>query len=495
MKTVVNCKTMRESDRATIEGGVRSVELVKRAASAVFEYAIERKGGFAVICGSGNNGADGYALTLMLADAGRECTAFSTGSRFTPECEHFRALCMERGLVREAIDFEPENFDNITDCLIGTGFKGSLRPDAKEIVEKINGSGKYVISVDINSGLDSDSGRADLCVRSNLTVAIQFAKAGHYLNDAKDMIGRLEVADTGIKLSGRAYRLIENGDVRALLGERKQNSHKGNYGCVALIGGCAMYSGAIKLANLGAAAIKSGCGVVKLGVPATVAPYVAPYLLESTLFQLADRGGALDYDPDGIDSLISNVKACALGMGIGRGAGVLPTLEHILSTCSLPFVIDADGLNVLASTDLSALDKTKCRVILTPHPAEFSRLTGASVDDILSDPVGVAEDFARKHNAIVLLKGCTTVITDGEKAYLSASGCAGMASGGSGDLLSGIITGMLGYLPADALTVACAAHINGLAGEIAEKKSNPISMSAGDTASSIANAISVILKK
>lgn len=482
---------MKESDRAAIGSGIPAVELVRRAAYAIFKHASGRDGSFALVCGSGNNGADGYALALLLAEAGRECRVFPSGSHFTPECEYFRSLCAQKGIIAgEHDDFS--KYDTVIDCLIGTGFHGALREDAASTIEKINSSGAFVISADINSGLDADNGRSELCVRSDLTVAIEFIKSGHLLNDAKDVIGRLAVENIGIPLCGRAYGLIGSGDVRALLGARKHNSHKGTYGYTALIGGCSSYSGAVKLANLGASALKSGCGVVKLAVPKKIAPWVAPYLLESTLFELSDDNGSFVFNEEEIDSLLSNVKAAAIGMGLGRNPDNVRLLSHVLSSYSLSLVIDADGLNALAG-NVSLLDRTDCRVIITPHPAEFSRLTGVSVRDILSDPVGHAENFAREHNVTVLLKGCTSVITDGVNTYLSDAGCPGMAGGGSGDVLSGVLAGLLGFCPAGALTAASGAYISGLAGEIAQSLAGPVSMSAGDTARAIPAAIKRVL--
>ena len=497
MISVLLPDTMRECDRLTVASGVSSADLVSRAAEELFGVCSCRGESFALFCGPGNNGADGYALACLLSDAGKKCVIIASSQPKTPECIRFSEKCAGRGITVLPGDAaslpDIEKVDVVIDCIAGNGFSGAPKGCVGALIDLINRSGAYVICADINSGLDPLSGRGPKCVRSDLTAAIGFPKTGHYLNDAKDCIGELVTLDVGIGLHGaKAVGVIEKRDARALLAGRKRNSHKGSYGYIAVIGGCSEYSGAAKIANLGTVAIKSGCGVVKLAVPKRISPWVAPYLLESTLFELSDNCGSFVFDKDETDRLLSNVKAAALGMGWGKNENNLKLLSYILSEYAIPLVIDADGLNALAG-NLSLLDRTKCRVIITPHPAELSRLSGAGVNEILSDPIGHAEKFAREHHVTILLKGCASVITDGTDTYISDSGCAGMAVGGSGDLLSGVIAGMLGYCPASPLTVASAAYINGLAGEIAERRSNPVSMSAGDTAAALPDAISEIL--
>ena len=494
MIEVISKTLMQESDKHTIETKVPAEKLVKRAAEGIFLHISDLPGSFALVCGSGNNGADGYALALILSDAGRKCRVFSVGKHYTKECSFYKELCSARGLCEdynEQTSFD--EYDNIVDCLIGVGFSGSIKPEAAEIINKINSSGKYVISADINSGLEADSGLSELCVRSDLTAAIEYPKPGHYLGMAKDVISSLKIAKIGIEAVGRTYKLIEKEDVKAVLGSRANYSHKGNYGYIALIGGCMNYSGAVKLANISASAMRSGAGVVKLAVPSSIAGAVAPYLLESTLFPLEDNNGSFAFKKEQIDLLLSNVKAAAVGMGWGQDGDNHALLSYVLENFALPLVIDADGLNTLAKGDIGLLKKTKCRVVLTPHLMEFSRLSGLSVNEISAEPIKHAEKFASEYGVILLLKGTSTIITDGSETYITNTGCPGMATAGSGDVLSGMIAGMLGYLPPSALTVACAAYINGLAGELAEKEQTSVSMTAGDTARSVADAVKAVI--
>lgn len=282
-------------------------------------------------------------------------------------------------------------------------------------------------------------------------------------------------------------------DCKKCLTWRSGNCNKGDFGYIALVGGSVRYGGAAKLANLAAVAMRGGAGVVKLAVPKDIATAVMPYLLESTLFPLSANSGELVFVKSEADELLHNVNTVAIGMGCGTGCGVKQTLQYLLSNFGGTLIIDADGLNCL-SKDIALLNNCLPKVVLTPHVKEFSRLTGLSVENILADPVKTATRFAAEHGVIVLLKGATTTVTDGNNTLLVKRGCAGMATAGSGDVLSGLTAAICAY-NGDNLTeaVATAAYVNGLAGEIAQSRSNPISMIASDTVQCIADAVTDVL--
>lgn len=283
-------------------------------------------------------------------------------------------------------------------------------------------------------------------------------------------------------------------DCARCLVPREGDCNKGNFGYIALIGGSLRYSGAAKLANLAAVAMRSGAGVVKLAVPREIAFAVAPFLLESTLFPLASNDGELAFDAKLVDELMRNVNAAAFGMGCGAGCGTQQTLEYLLENFRGALAIDADGLNCLAQMGVQLLDKCAPRVILTPHVKEFSRLAGVPVQTVIERGAELAKRFASAHRVILLLKGATTTVTDGEEVLLVRRGCAGMATAGSGDVLSGVIAALCGYNTDLLQATATAAYINGVAGELAEQQSNSISMTAGDTARHITTAVNAILK-
>ncbi len=285
---------------------------------------------------------------------------------------------------------------------------------------------------------------------------------------------------------------LKKEDIKNIFPKRDENSNKGNFGYVGIMGGSIEYSGAAKLANLSCASLTAGCGVVRLIVPKEIANGVMPYLLEQTLFTIESKDGHMIFDKEKIDKSLEKLKALAIGMGWGESKDNEKILSYILETKDMPVIIDADGLNTLANMDKSILNRTKCKVILTPHPKEFERISGYNFEDIKSNPQELAVKFANEYNVILLLKGHTTTVTDGKNTYLVKRGCAGMATAGSGDVLSGILVGILGYNEPNVLSIAAGAYLAGLAGEIAQEELNDISMKASDTISKIPEAINKI---
>ena len=287
---------------------------------------------------------------------------------------------------------------------------------------------------------------------------------------------------------------LKKEDIKCIFPKRDENSNKGNFGYVGIMGGCVEYSGAVKLANLSSSALTAGAGVVRVIVPKEIANGVMPYLLEQTLFTIESKDGHMLFNKEEIDKSLEKLKALAIGMGWGESEDNEKILRYILENKKIPIVIDADGLNTLAKMDKTILNKTKCKVILTPHLKEFERISGYSFEDIKNNPQELAIKFAKEYNVILLLKGHTTTVTDGRTTYLAKKGCAGMATAGSGDVLSGILVGLLGYNEPTVLTVAAGSYLAGLSGELAEKELNDISMKASDTISKIPDAINEIRK-
>lgn len=354
----------------------------------------------------------------------------------------------------------------------------------------MNESNLPIISIDINSGLDADNGLAQTCIHSTLTVSIGALKPGHLLNMAKDNIDNLVNQNIGIDIVGEPYYLLEHEDFHNFLPKRKNYSHKGTYGLVGILGGSLKYSGSVKLASLSLSALTSGAGVSRLIVPNTIAKSLLLYVLESTIFPINDDNGQMIFNPKEVDKALEKVTALLIGIGWDQNPNNEKILTYILENYDMPIVIDADGLNILSKTK-----NIKPNLILTPHLKEFSRLTNIDIETISKDPINIAKDYAKQHKIILLLKGPSTIITDGDTVYLINTGCSGMATAGSGDVLSGILIGLLGYKAPDIKTVAFAAYINGLAGELAEKQKGSVSMLARDTASCLAKAIKPYIQK
>jgi len=506
MLDILSVENMRQSDAACISGGVSSKELMYRAGSAALECFTPVLP-IAFVCGTGNNAGDGYVMAGILKEKGIDSTLILLEERFSEDGRFYYEDCIKKGIsVRLLEDMgDLKGFGTVVDCILGTGFKGSLKGKAAKAVRMINGSGAYIVSIDINSGLNGDSGMAKSlcdeesgkagadntgCVISDITVSIGSFKPGHFLNMAKDVMKKKVNCDIDIKPLSRKIFLAEQKDMAAMIPERKNFSNKGSYGYTALIGGSKRYSGALRLAAMANAAMRSGSGVVKVGLPKSLYHDLLPLILESTVFPLKDNDGELVYDGNEISELIGNVKTVAFGMGAGTGNETGKILDHLLKNFRGRLIVDADGLNLLSKKDPSCMKGLTGRLLLTPHLKEFERLTGKSMEEILNAPIEAAEDYASRTGAAVLLKGPSTIVTDGNRTCIIEAGCPGMATAGSGDVLSGILSAVCAYVDDIFDAAVLGAYINGKAGERAQAESNPVSMTAGDTAACISKVVS-----
>lgn len=493
MIKVVSNENMRKSDYNTIITKTPSKELMFRAGKQVFD-AIKWRNKVAIVCGSGNNAGDGYVLASLLHQSNYQCTIFLISEKFSNDGLYYFKKCQNEKVDIKIID-QDTNFDDyeiIVDAIFGTGFKGEIKKDISDLIDKINNSNKEVISIDINSGLNGDNGLMKNSVHSTTTVSIGYFKTGHFLNQAKDVMKVKINVEIGIDLVDNPYYLIEEKDIVNIFPKRLNYSNKSTYSYVALIGGSINYSGAIRLATLANGAMRSGAGVCSVIVPKSISNLIIPNCLESTVIPMDEENGHLKFNQEELDRVITKYKVIAFGMGITNCIDTKTILEYLLMNYEYKLLIDADGLNALAEIDDSYLLNKKCNVIITPHIMEFSRLLKIPIEEINNNPISYAQEYAKKYNLTLLLKGPTTIVTDGKTVYLVDKGCPGMATAGSGDVLSGIISGILGYNNNILLATAAGAFINGLAGKIAQDKYGDISMIASDTVNSIPEAIQKI---
>lgn len=492
MIPVLSVDNMRRSDAWTCEHVTPGRELMARAAKAIFE-AVDWRPPVAIVCGSGNNAGDGYALALLLCEHGLDCTVFLLKEKFSADGRYYYQQCLEQGVdtrLWDGADFI--GFSTVVDCLLGTGFRGDMRGEVRVAIEAINRSGAFVVAADINSGLDGENGLGACCVRSDLTVSIGGYQPGHFLNMAKDVMREKRNCDIGIAPLARPYRLMERADVLPMFAARPNFANKGSYGFTALVGGSERYPGAIRLAAMANTAMRVGAGVVRVGLPRALYSELLPLILESTVFPLSDADGQLRFDEAEAEALVQKCKTVAFGMGIGLGDGAAELLSWLLAHYTGTLIVDADGLTLLSRLDRAVLCGAACRLVLTPHLGEFSRLTGLGRDELLRAPIAQAEAYARDTGAIVLLKGPATVVTDGGDTWLIDTGCAGMATAGSGDVLSGLLSALCAWAPELLTAVAAAAWINGKAGELAQSRYGSIAMLAGDTAACVRDVVAAL---
>ncbi len=452
MIRVLSVEEMISAENAIKNLGVTEETLVMRAGGAIAEEILSRfKGGrILFVCGKGNNGADGKVASAVLMQK----HGFKVG------------VCEVDGNLSA---FEKE-WDVIVDCIFGTGLNREVTGNPLKVIKAINNAKGYKIAVDLPSGLGGNGGVIlGACVKADLTIAIQEYKLGHFFGDGVENSGELVVKDIGISVWGDDYaRLTENSDALQCFPKRRKNTSKGSYGRACVIGGSKRFCGAPLLAS--SACLKTGVGYTTLAVPDCIFNAVAGKNPESIVYTLSCENGAVKFSEDEIKPLLT-YDSIAVGMGLTDTEETFKVVKYLLENYSGNLILDADGLNSLAVYGKDCLKNAKCKVVITPHPKEFSRLTGLDIKEILLKPVHYAKQFAKEYFVTVLLKGTVSVITDGERTFINTTGCSGMAKGGSGDVLSGIIAGISARN--ELLLSACAgAYIAGLAGEIAQSKFN-----------------------
>lgn len=452
---------MRSADAFTInELGVPSQELMRRAGEAIADEVAAVCAGFSkkitVVCGTGNNGGDGYVCARALMERGYDVAVFAAEGRLSDDCQKVKGLYNGK-YVKEI------SGDIVVDCLFGTGLSRSVSGEFADLIKEINDSGAYVVSADIASGINGDNGEVmGVAVKADMTVAVAEYKLGHVLGDGADYCGAVTRADIGIVASGSYACAFTDEDIKAFFPRRKRNSHKGTYGSACIMAGSEKYIGAAALCL--SAASRSGCGYVKAACPVAVRDALVSSLPQVIFSEHPDM----------------SASALAIGSGCGADRDLYEKIVQIFDNYRGKLIIDADGLNVLAEYGKDVLKSARCEVLITPHAKEFSRLTGLRVEQILSDPVGCAKEFSCEFNVKVLLKGATTVIADGDKIFLNLRGSTALSKGGSGDMLTGLICGSAarGLSLVDA--AVCGAYVLGSAAEEVSKEKTDYCATAAD---------------
>ena len=479
---LTNSKAMRDADESAIHVlGIPSTLLMTNAAKELAAASLElmgKKKSAVIFCGSGNNGGDGIGAAVYLLRRGVGIRCFLAGERakMTEDCAEMERRLVELGGRLEDFNSEDGRIRELTneagvviDALFGIGLNSELRGKELAAVKIINEAKVPVVSADIASGVEADTGRIlGEAVHADLTVAFSMAKIGHLVEPGCTCCGELRVVDIGIPaevLSAAETDVFAIGIDDISLPQRPKISHKGDYGKLLIIGGSVGYTGAPVLCAKAAA--KSGAGLVSLGVPSEIYGITAGRLLEPMPFPLADDGNgriSLDALPV-IEEKLSNSDVCVIGCGLSRSEGLTELVRTIVSSTAKQLVIDADALFALGD-DQQIIKSAQKAPILTPHEGEFMRLGGALTGDRVSD----ARSFALSRECVLVLKGHRTICAfpDGE-VYIIMAGNPGMAKGGSGDVLAGIIGALLGQLSQkQAVITACAIHA--LAGDRAAER-------------------------
>jgi hydroxyethylthiazole kinase-like uncharacterized protein yjeF len=498
---VVTAAEMREIDRLAIEKfGVPSLDLMERAGAGAAELLVhvglERGGKVTVICGKGNNAGDGFVAARYLKNWGASPTCWVISERDELTADTLRNIVKAEdagvSIRRYEANESPEEFAEelseasfIIDAMLGTGAKGKLREPIRGLARLLNASGKRILALDIPTGMDADSGGIDPdCVRATFTATFGFPKRGMYVRPGREVCGDVVVVDLEYpeESVGVTTGVLLWSEMPVLLPERDPRGHKGMFGRALVIAGSTGLTGAACLASEGA--LRSGTGLVKLLVPQRYQPVCATRLTEIMTYGLPEskRGTFCAASVAAALPFIEEADAVLLGPGLSSLAPARNFVRQLLPLIDKPLVLDADGLNAIAGDDSEAADVlAEIPAILTPHPGELSRLLGMTIEELLRDQEASARLAAETFGCEVIFKGAPSLIAspDGE-ADLCSLGNDGMATAGSGDVLAGILVGLLAQgMPADE-AARLGTMVHSRAGDIAAGEFGRRGMIAGD---------------
>lgn len=466
---VLTVKEVKEAEARAVAAGLSEDILIENAAAALKEAVLsltEPRDKICVLCGGGNNGADGLSLARMLYLAGKKVTVVLTAQNFGAAAKARLSACRALGVPElPAAEFKPSDYVLIVDAMLGTGCNRPLEGTVLEIAQKLNDCEVFVLSVDIPSGLNADTGETEFAVIANQTLTFSCVKAGHIIGDGRNYTGNLVVADIGIRGEGKIKAVLGDG---LALPERKAVSHKYNYGRVRVVAGSPEMIGASLLAHESAvAALKSGAGLSVLCVPESLKAAYQSRVKEETLCFLPDRNGKIIFDESAINSLFVKTGAILIGPGMGENPELIKIIEYVKDNFSGTLVLDADALNAVAQ-NADILKKHKANIILTPHMGEFERLVKNAPPSDMPSIADRVKELAARLGVVIAAKSATTVISDGKEVYLNTTGTPALAKGGSGDVLGGMIAAFSCRMPPLNAAVLGCYHF-GKCAEVAER--------------------------
>lgn len=485
MKFVVSNSEMKTAEENAVKGGVSLLQLMLNA-GAICAETLEKhtdvKGKlFVIICGRGNNGGDGYVIAHKLRSFGAETAVIQMfGQPNSPcamECYSFYKDTVSVLSLSENQEQAKNLLLNafcIIDCVFGTGYHGDLPHDAYNLFDFINNEVHGVkVAVDIPSGVNSNTGEiSPNAFKPHITLALGAIKQGMLNTRSYDFLGEVLLMDIGIGeecFTRFTARFIDE-TILDIFPKRNKSDHKGTFGKLLNVAGSMDFSGAAVLSTK--AALRTGAGLVTLAAPAELVKQLTGKLIENTFISLPqDRNGYISADaPNIVGSHLSSVTAVSAGCGLGDGENTRMMIEYLIKNTNCPIILDADGINSIKNHIHLLKDNDK-RLILSPHPKEFSRLCGKSVEEIQNNRIDSVIEFAIEHGVFLLLKGNNTVIaTPYGDCWINITGNPALAKGGSGDVLTGIIGSLLaqGLKPVEAAKLG--AYLHGLSADMLSEK-------------------------
>jgi len=509
---VLTSQQMRDADRRTIEEiGIPSLVLMENAGRQVvasMEATFEDLASLqvAVLCGKGNNGGDGCVVARTLAERGVDVSVYLVGVSGDVRGDArvnlgaLRALDIDVVEISDASGWELQgadvlSADIVVDAIFGTGLSGPVSGLVETIIADLNASSRPVVSVDLPTGLNADS--ADVvgpAVAATLTVTLGAPKLPLVLPPGERLTGSLVIADIGIpqvvvdSLDGPWLELITKSRMSALVTPRVPESQKGDYGRLLIVAGSRGKTGAAYLAASGA--LRSGAGLVTVATPASCQSILATLGVEYMTEGLEETSdGQVAWEA--LDRILdADADVIALGPGLGRSPSTMALVQAVVERAGVPLVLDADALFAFVGESDRLMGRDDAEIIITPHPGEMARLTGLTVEAVQANRVDVARTFATTHRVYVVLKGHRTVVaTPDGKAYLNLTGNPGMASGGTGDVLTGVVAAWFSQLLDAGDAAQLAVYLHGLAGDLAAADEGEVAMVAGDVVDRLGDAV------
>lgn len=482
---------MRRADLYTIEEiGVPSMVLMERAALEVVRCMEEEQLDFRkvlVICGSGNNGGDGYAIARLLHLKGHDVTIFFAGnSQKRSEENAQQAKIAAHYEIPVITNLDTEEYSVIIDALFGTGLKREVTGHYREILCSVNQMTGKKVAVDLPSGIhDTTGARIGIAFCADLTVAIAFPKRGLFLQEGNVCAGKILTGDIGISSEtfseGTVTFGYEKQDLFLGFPKRKKNSHKGSYGKVLMIAGSKGMSGAAYLSAKAAYAV--GAGLVQIYTHEENR-VILQQLLPEAIITTYDT-----FDFEQLEKLIQWADLIGIGCGLGKSDTAERVMQYTLKRALVPCVVDADGINIL-SKHMEWLEETNALIVLTPHMKEMSRMLQCSVKELIEQRMERLHAFVERYKVVCVLKDARTLVAkEHRNTYLNLSGNAAMAKAGSGDVLAGVIVGILAQ-QCEPYTSAClGVFLHGLAGDMARDKKGAYSVLASDLVAEISSVL------
>ena len=487
---ILTASQIRKVENLCFERYSTEAELMLKAGTACAESMFSRYGeemkneSVSVLCGAGKNAGDGFVIARLLYAWGVDVKiVLCKGEPEIAEPVMYFMQAVRSGVPVEDFCADSLNCGFVVDCMFGIGFHGDAREPFDKIFELVNKSGATVISVDTPSGTDSESGAAcKNCIKADYTIAISTLKFAHVLPPANAFCGEVETVNIGITedcYEDEYITTITPEYVSSIFAKRDKNSNKGTFGHqLNICGSYSMFGAAVISAE---SALRSGVGLLKLVIPESAYPLAASHLTQPIFKPVAQTlDGTFSADITySLKSEFDWASAILFGCGVGDNDDTRIICDYVLKNAKCPVVIDADGINCL-SRCINIIKDIKAPAVLTPHPGEMARLVSKTVAEIQNDRINIAKGFAKENNIVLVLKGANTIVTDGKSVFVNVTGNPGMAMGGTGDMLSGIIASFIaqGASPLDA--AAAGVYLHGLCGDEAAKRVSQRGMTVSD---------------